>query len=142
MHMQTKHRNGRHPLGTLARSIGLLRGTRLWLSLFRFRFSGMQAAAAAELAGDLFDGRGLLHRSRDGAFLLLVPRFDPDADALTRRIEDALRAAVTVPCTGSGADAAVELVALHCRADAVGNPDDLLLELAAQSPRLIAPHRH
>jgi|GEM_PF-1990469 len=142
MHMLMKDRNGQHPLGTLARSIGLLRGTRLWLSLFHFRFSGMETAAAAELAGDLFDGRGLLHRSRDGAFLLLVPRFTADAGALTRQVEDGLRAAVTVPCAGSSAEAAVELVDLHCRADAVGSPDDLLLELAVQSPRLIVPHRH
>ncbi len=142
MHMSVKERNGHRPCGTLARSIGLLRGTRLWLSLFCFRFSGLTDDAAAGLVNDLFEGRGLVQRTRDSAFLLLVPRFEPDETAVVRSVEQALRAAVTVPCAGTAADAAVEVVDLHCRADAVGSADDLLLELGVLSPRLIVPPRH
>jgi hypothetical protein len=117
--------------GEFARSLELLRSTSLHLSLFRIVLPKLPADEAVRVMDRAFGSRGMISRLNDGSFAMLLIGTDSDSRAVEAEICEALNRALSSLHVRSP----LEIAAIHRVAPEIGDPDDILLQLATLPTR-------
>jgi hypothetical protein len=114
--------------GDFVRSLELLRSTSLHLSLYRLVLPGLSVDGAFQVMDRAFGSRGMVSRLNDGSFALLLIGTDADGrSAVDAETGEALNRALN----GLHVHSPFEIAAIHRAAPEIGDPDDILLQLAA-----------
>jgi hypothetical protein len=123
-------------VASLGRVLRLLRDAKLPVSLFRLAGGRLDPLMLEYGLEEALGRCGLVEPLGDGAVLAILPRFDQDPGGARWRVIAALGAVLARE--GSGEPAEIEMTELHCRADAVADSEDLMLQLLGAPRRTVA----
>jgi hypothetical protein len=127
--IQDKDPGGALVEGRMAWSLRLLRQTRSRVSVFCLRLVGIDRPRAEGILAVEVGGSAVVDWLTDQRVTVMIidPPGEGPAAAMVERVARRLLSEAAAP----GGRAHVELVALHGPADEIGEPEDLLMRLAA-----------
>jgi hypothetical protein len=116
--------------------VRLLRDANVPVSLFRFAGRRIDPLFLEYSLEEALGRDGLIEPLGDGAVLAILPRFREDPRDARRRLLSSLTDVMLREAACETAE--IEMAELHCRADAVADSEDLLVQLLAAPRKTVA----